>query len=469
MNIKKIKIKAFTLVELIIVITILSILATIAFVSFQNYIKTSRDSSKVTSLKVMESWLQTFQIKVWNYPQPDNSLDIVWVSDQWYIRENIKNLLKISNIDSNINYIYSVTKNKLKCQLWVYLEERNNIYFTLFSNTYAWNSQYTWKYLYVVWNLVWILYDKPSNIPVQEIYTWSLNLATNTGTFIAQFANTSTNSGVLEWTWWSLYTKVIEIQNSSSSWSTIPSWFAFNPIVSISVKNFDVYSSATASWWDWVLPLNATITINAWVVIGSTSTSIPALSVSGSFTTGTSIKIVNNWTIVWKWWAGWYGWTWNGNPTPWENGGTGLFTNRAVVVENNGSIFWWGWWWGWGWWTAHTGLSYCIWWGWWGWWWGYWLAGTWHPCWWAYPGWDWSLGLLPSWWSGWSWKSDGVWTSWNWGSGWNVWMPWTTWMNASWWYNATAWAVWWAAWKSVIGNSFVTWNVAWVVIWPTVP
>ncbi|MDD4151644.1 MAG: prepilin-type N-terminal cleavage/methylation domain-containing protein, partial [Candidatus Gracilibacteria bacterium] len=49
---KSYKIKAFTLVELIIVITILAILATIGFMSFQTYTLDARDGKRKRDLGV---------------------------------------------------------------------------------------------------------------------------------------------------------------------------------------------------------------------------------------------------------------------------------------------------------------------------------------------------------------------------------------------------------------------------------
>lgn len=49
--------KGFTWVELIIVITILSILWAMAFISFQGYTVNTRDSSRISNLKNIESGL----------------------------------------------------------------------------------------------------------------------------------------------------------------------------------------------------------------------------------------------------------------------------------------------------------------------------------------------------------------------------------------------------------------------------
>jgi type IV pilus assembly protein PilE len=56
---KKYQIRAFTLVELIIVISILSLLATLAFVSFQSYVSQSKNTQRLTSLLQIQKSLDT--------------------------------------------------------------------------------------------------------------------------------------------------------------------------------------------------------------------------------------------------------------------------------------------------------------------------------------------------------------------------------------------------------------------------
>ena len=64
-------IKAFTLVELIVVITILAILATIWFVSFSGYLAWTRDTNRVAQLKSMSDALELYRTKK-DLPIPDD-------------------------------------------------------------------------------------------------------------------------------------------------------------------------------------------------------------------------------------------------------------------------------------------------------------------------------------------------------------------------------------------------------------
>jgi prepilin-type N-terminal cleavage/methylation domain-containing protein len=66
------RIKAFTLIELLISISILAILSTIAYISISSGIKTTRDSSRIASLVNIEKALSIYQLQAWKYPSPEN-------------------------------------------------------------------------------------------------------------------------------------------------------------------------------------------------------------------------------------------------------------------------------------------------------------------------------------------------------------------------------------------------------------
>lgn len=57
---------AFTLVELIITITILAILSTISYLSFQNYVKDSRNTSRIENINSIKNDLACFMKKLEN-------------------------------------------------------------------------------------------------------------------------------------------------------------------------------------------------------------------------------------------------------------------------------------------------------------------------------------------------------------------------------------------------------------------
>ena len=140
---KKYKIKAFTLVELIIVITILAILATIWFMSFQSYTMSARDWKRMSDLWEVRKWLEIHRTKNSLLPNPDIkyvTIETSWwntLSLQWYVWTTVLKELKW-NSDfkdplNKENYTYIVNDNKTKYQLLTYLEEDpSNKFYGLF-------------------------------------------------------------------------------------------------------------------------------------------------------------------------------------------------------------------------------------------------------------------------------------------------------------------------------------------------
>jgi len=122
------KIKAFTLVELIVVIAIISILWTIAFISLHWYASTSRDSVRISDLKNMEKTLELSFIKDWEYAKTSSWKKITYswaeIWTQWTFwnetviaSNNIINPIPLDPL-TKTEYNYSLLNTKLKYQLW---------------------------------------------------------------------------------------------------------------------------------------------------------------------------------------------------------------------------------------------------------------------------------------------------------------------------------------------------------------
>lgn len=194
--------KAFTLVELIIVITILAILATIAFISFQNYTKDARDGNRVATIKNIESWLELYSIKTWNYPTPDGPITILswWtipqeLSIKWYIWETVSQAIKVSKLptdpyDNTQKYIYATTPNKKLYQIAT-IKEWDIVSQTPFiTQTYAFDfSKYKAR---VQWNFK--AGTVVNGIPLFSLIFWWTGDATLTGTTLF-----ITNSTTFSW------------------------------------------------------------------------------------------------------------------------------------------------------------------------------------------------------------------------------------------------------------------------------
>lgn len=126
------KIKAFTLVELIVVVTILAILWTIAFISLQWYAKSARDSSRISDMKSITKVLDLFQLQSWVYPSPQDGVamtytwETVWT--QWNFwdetRAQIWSRVQISSAPLDpltwSKYTYSVLNTWTEYQIaWI--------------------------------------------------------------------------------------------------------------------------------------------------------------------------------------------------------------------------------------------------------------------------------------------------------------------------------------------------------------
>lgn len=251
-----------------------------------------------------------------------------------------------------------------------------------------------------------------------------------------------------DWSDWDLYI---------ANWQTVnlDTWvdYKFN---SITIEAWWVLSSTSTSWemtlrvmWsvvnDWLINL-------AWILDSAsaeTYSSKPYLS-----------SVARWWS--WAWWAGWKWWEW------W-NGDWGWWT-------------WWAWsalwyWWGWGWWEWSDNTSWTAsgWWrngwagwtpGWLGWaWWYYTWAWT---AWWTSAWWGWGWWYLNQYWWDWWDAYSSIWNNWWtyssygwWGWGWAGWEPWKSWITLfmyvywtftwSWsidcsWEDWTAWGNWWNGW-----------------------
>ena len=125
--------------------------------------------------------------------------------------------------------------------------------------------------------------------------------------------------------------------------------FEFAATISASTNNYDIRVAALAGGWDGVEALFATITINAAVIVGSTSSSTPALqtnAVATSFPGGSTLAIINNGTILGKGGDGGDGGQATatgsshsaGNGTNGTAGGDGLYARYAVSINNNSIV-----------------------------------------------------------------------------------------------------------------------------------
>ncbi|MDD5213743.1 MAG: fibrinogen-like YCDxxxxGGGW domain-containing protein [Candidatus Gracilibacteria bacterium] len=220
---KKQQIKAFTLVELIIVITILAILATIGFMSYQSYTADARDGKRVADLGQMRNGLEIYQTKKSLLPVPDAQIVNIGTGGsilvyQGYAGTNVISKIKYEQVKDpkdNIAYTYSTNGDYTKFQLMSMLENGDsmNISQNPVNTTYAANN-YNDRKTYVIGNKLGVFLDNTTNAPIQETISGNLDLASTGTTFKVVFSNTSSNSGTITGTGTSLYNNIIAITNT---------------------------------------------------------------------------------------------------------------------------------------------------------------------------------------------------------------------------------------------------------------
>jgi hypothetical protein len=120
--------------------------------------------------------------------------------------------------------------------------------------------------------------------------------------------------------------------------------FVFTATIAANTANYNLKTAAIAAGWDQVLPLSATITINAGVYVYSVSTGSYAFDTGATFPTGTILTLINNGIILGMGGAGAMGGGWlpNAATSPPGSGvgggGPALRAQYAISITNNGDI-----------------------------------------------------------------------------------------------------------------------------------
>lgn len=221
----KINIYWFTLVELIIVITILAILATIGFMSYQSYVTESKDTNRIATLKMIKDGLVIEKTKKQVYPMPDDYITIIWdwtaVWYQWYIWEAISKKLRMSETKDPLDnkyYTYYLNADKTMFKLVWFLENDPS---KLIS--YLWNKSvnianaldYSDRYIYTVWDNIWVILDAETNTPIQEIVSPATTL--NLNNYNTNMDLYTSNTDVQTWTGWAILDVLNVISDPTAS------------------------------------------------------------------------------------------------------------------------------------------------------------------------------------------------------------------------------------------------------------
>jgi hypothetical protein len=123
----------------------------------------------------------------------------------------------------------------------------------------------------------------------------------------------------------------------------LSSGFVYNPTISADTNNYDMRAAAVSAGWDQVLPLLMTVTVNAGVVIGSTSTGSYSFDTGITFPSGSLLALVNNGKVLGKGGLGGNGagssyLTAENNATAGAAGGPALRAQHALSITNNDTV-----------------------------------------------------------------------------------------------------------------------------------
>jgi hypothetical protein len=115
--------------------------------------------------------------------------------------------------------------------------------------------------------------------------------------------------------------------------------YVFNATISADTQNYNLRSAAIAAGWNQTTKLQATVTINSGIYVGSSTTGGVAFTWTGSYPSGSTLAIVNNGTIE--------GAGGNGGAggdglsaigTAGSAGGAALQGNYAISITNNNIV-----------------------------------------------------------------------------------------------------------------------------------
>jgi hypothetical protein len=108
--------------------------------------------------------------------------------------------------------------------------------------------------------------------------------------------------------------------------------FNFTQTISTNTLNYNLRAAAVAAGWDQIKMLNASISINTGVYVGSIAFNQAAVDTGASFPTGSTLKLINNGFIFGKGGDG------GNSSASGQAGGPALKTQFALAVTNNGTI-----------------------------------------------------------------------------------------------------------------------------------
>lgn len=200
------KIKAFTLVELIVVITILAILWTIGFVSLSGYAKTSRDSVRVSDISTITKSLEIFWSMHNVYPSPNNMIELLasWktLSLQGEAWTWVLNSIKVFDaIDPVSNNYYSYVTNPSKTNYQILSKLESDITYRNIDKVEASSQIFFSK-----GDNIWLIYSGWTDTP---IYKWWTDVDLLQGNQVYDLVISDNPSEIYSGTGWEIFRELL--------------------------------------------------------------------------------------------------------------------------------------------------------------------------------------------------------------------------------------------------------------------
>jgi len=170
---RKMNIKAFTLVELIVVITIVWILSTVGFVSYSGYLTWARDSNRISQMIKLSDSLQTYATTK-SLPLPDNYVEITasgtTIAYQWEVWVDVLETIDYTNWwtdpKDDSYYTYYLSRDRNNLQLMAFMEDQRS------ALSFIWNQalaiDYSDSFPKTYGKDLWILTEPITNTPIQD-------------------------------------------------------------------------------------------------------------------------------------------------------------------------------------------------------------------------------------------------------------------------------------------------------------
>ncbi len=267
-------IRAFTLVELIVVVTIIAILWTVGFISYSNYLTSARDSNRISQMTRIADALQVYGTTN-NLPLPENRVDItVWstvVWFQWDLGESVLQTIDYSTTArdprDNSPFVYYLGTDRRNFQLMAFMEEQKALTSFLPQSTANFENRFPKSY----GRRMGILLQDTTNNPIHRVVGAVPNLTTLIW-YRAYLNDSETINWVTAWQLLGSSPTASCKRRREAFWASTNGVYAINP----AGTEIQVYCEMNEQAGGWTL---AARSVSGW---------------SGSFTAGTWIWSLSN-------------------------------------------------------------------------------------------------------------------------------------------------------------------------------